>query len=139
MSTLRIMLALSVLALFAAPAAAQTSRTPDVRGTWTCRGEALRAVTAEQSDPQVISADAEYVIQEQQGSRFWGTKNVVRNGETLTERILGVVLFDNRTVILIDHDGKITWTLSGTRRALGHYAETGEVLVISRMRCTKRR
>src|SRR5215208_1666489 len=96
----------TLAALIAAPAAAQTS-IPDLRGTWKGESESIVLGTGnphhagpQSTEPRLSSIAFTVTIDKQDGRRFSGKFSSARSSET----VIGVISRSG-TIVLVDDDG----------------------------------
>ena len=122
-TVLRCVCALFLLA--AVPALA--SDIPDMTGTWQCslegivRGDNIHYKGKDAGQIQLIEGQAEHVIEEQKGRRFWGYKGV-KSGKR--ENMIGMVMTDNQSIVTVDHDGRANGKIISPTEYEEHYAHT---------------
>ena len=108
MRTLSCLMA-ALFVLMAVCAASAGSDIPDLKGTWVYKDQAVRHFRSPDLPAKThMKANTPYAeiaftmnIDKQDGFRFSGTKV----SEKSTERISGVIGFDNKTVYMVDDNG----------------------------------
>lgn len=94
-------------------AAANTSAAADMRGTWVgtsqsiVTGKPRHHASAEGGKPLLDNVEFTYVIDGQDGQRFWGTVSSKMSSEPIT----GVVALDGKKVVARTSEGEIEGTL----------------------------
>jgi hypothetical protein len=108
---------LSLVALAATPAAAQTA-IPDLRGTWTGESESIvlgggnpHHAATQSAEPRFSSVKFTMTVDKQDGRRFAGTFS----SPTSSETVIGV-LSRGGTIYMVDDDGYDSGTMLAANR-----------------------
>jgi hypothetical protein len=110
---------IAVLFVFtAAPAAAQQSAIPDLRGTWNGNSESIilgagnpHHAAAPSDQPRLNSVAFTVTIDKQDGRRFSGTFSSARGNDKFV-----AVISRNNTILLVDDDGYTVGTVLAPNR-----------------------
>ena len=104
--------------LAVAPAAAQQSAIPDLRGTWKGNSESIilgagnpHHAAAPSDQPRLNSVAFTATIDKQDGRRFSGTFSSPRGNDKFV-----AVISRNNTILLVDDDGYTLGTILGPNR-----------------------
>ena len=104
--------------LSAAPAAAQQSAIPDLRGTWKGESESIilgagnpHHAAPPSSEPRLNSVAFTMTVDKQDGRRFSGTFSSARGNEKFV-----AVVSRNNTILLVDDDGYTIGTILAPNR-----------------------
>jgi hypothetical protein len=136
-----LVLPFAIITLFAV-SAANAGDLPDLTGTWECelegivRGDNIHFKGKDSEHIQLIEGKANHVIEKQEGRRFWGYKSV-KSGKK--EHIIGMILWDNKTILTVDEDGSASGNILGPTEYEEFYSHTygpGKMSVFC-VRCRK--
>jgi len=98
-----------VVISFIAVSSVIAGEVPDLTGTWECqiegivRGDNIHFPGKHSGHIQFIEGQANHIIKEQKGNRFWGYKET-KSGKK--EHIIGMIMTDNKSILTVDEDGQ---------------------------------
>lgn len=129
----KMFVSLALGASFAASAALAQTAPPDMRGTWVGTSQSIVTGKARHHAPQagdkplLDNIEFTYVIDGQDGHRFWGTLSSVHGTEMMT----GVVGLDGKTVVARTSEGEIEGTLLDSDTIQLVYSGGGPATVVA--------
>ena len=125
--------------LSAAPAAAQQSAIPDLRGTWKGDSESIilgagnpHHAAAPSTEPRLNSVAFTGTIDKQDGRRFSGTFSSARGNDKFV-----AVISRNNTILLVDDDGYTIGTVLAPNRMEWCYMHLRRSQAIRVASCTE--
>jgi hypothetical protein len=130
------LIGLAAATLFAFPLiAAAADAIPNMKGKWVGRTESIIAGqgghwpsgTGTYDKPLLAEKDFVQEVVGQEGRRFWGVITLSGNGETTTEKFVGMLSGkDNRTIVVADSRGYYRGEMSDDNTYSHCYAHTGQ-------------
>lgn len=130
---MRKMLVALALGTFIAPAGFAQAAAPDVRGTWVgtsqsiVTGKAKHHAAPSPGQPLLDNVEFTWVIEGQDGHRFWGTLSSVHGSEALT----GVVGLDGKSLTARTSEGEIEGRLVDSDTVEIIYSAGGPAIVLA--------
>lgn len=130
---MRKMLVALALGTFLATAGVAQTAAPDVRGTWVgtsqsiVTGKAKHHAAPPPGKPLLDNVEFTWVIEGQDGHRFWGTLSSVHGSEALT----GVVGLDGKTLVARTSEGEIEGRLVDSDTVEIIYSAGGPATVLA--------
>lgn len=101
---------LIVVSAISIPGAVLAQDMPDLKGTWSVESQSLRIDKPGTDNPWVGGITADYVVEWQEGNRFYGREadqTSTEGGDLVNtnERIMGIIAPDGKLVFITDENG----------------------------------
>jgi hypothetical protein len=137
--------ALTLLSCIAGAACA-ADQIPNIKGKWVGKTHSIVAGAAPHwpsnrgtfEKPGLFEKDLVIEVTGQDGRRFWGVQTFTGNGENTQEPMIGALTGkDNKTVVLVDHDGYLDGQLINDNTLSFCYKQAGGRTGGSVVSCTE--
>lgn len=121
-------------------AAQDIAAPPDLKGRWVGTSETIALGDARhhgpsQTTPRLSSVEFTFVVEGQDGRRFWGTVSSPRDKEPL----LGIIGFDGKTIVARDSDGSLQGSIVDRDTIEIIYSHSGTSVVVAATRFKRQR